>query len=250
MVARVLVTRPEPGASRTGGRLAASGFVPLLLPMTEIVPLPVDAALPSRVDAVVVTSANALRHCPPDWVAGLAGTLLFAVGAETGSLARSLGFSGVVEGPGNALDLAELVSDRLGKGSQLLYLCGKVRLADFEQNLKQRGIVAHPVETYDACPVSYGREEVVRLIGREPVDAVLLYSVEAARAYERLVSEPGLNAMVAPANHLCLSARVASGLQRADPAAIRIASAPTEEALFLLLEGQTLGQTRPGLFSA
>ncbi|TIX52492.1 MAG: uroporphyrinogen-III synthase, partial [Mesorhizobium sp.] len=40
---RVLVTRPEPGASRTAQRLLDQGFQPILLPLTETVALPVDA---------------------------------------------------------------------------------------------------------------------------------------------------------------------------------------------------------------
>ncbi len=250
MAGRVLVTRPEPGASRTGRRLAAAGFEPLLLPLTEILPLPVDAALPSRIDAVIATSANALRHCPAQWTASLAGAPLFAVGSETGSLARSLGFPTVVDGPGNALELAGLVSARLGPGSELLYLCGKVRLADVEQCLQQGGIVAHARETYDTRAISRPSEEVAASIGTEPLDAVLLYSMEAARAYERFFSEPRLATTVASAAHFCLSARVASGLERLNPATIWIASAPTEDALFSLLEGQLPDHTRPGPFSA
>ena len=34
---RVLVTRPEPGASRTAARLEADGFAPIVLPLTEII---------------------------------------------------------------------------------------------------------------------------------------------------------------------------------------------------------------------
>jgi uroporphyrinogen-III synthase len=250
MVLRVLVTRPEPGASRTGARLAAAGFSPILMPMTEIVPLRVDEAMPTHADAVVATSANALRHCPPDWVAGLAGTPLFAVGAETGALARSLGFRDVIDGPGNALDLAGLAAGRLSPGASVVYLCGKVRLADFEHALIQHGMQVQPVETYDTRPVLRAAEDVLALLGREPVDAVLLYSVEAARAYERVFSEQGLAEMIASALHCCLSERVASGLEKADRATIRVAGAPTEDALFALLEGQSLDRTRPGLFSA
>ncbi|TJX45058.1 MAG: uroporphyrinogen-III synthase, partial [Mesorhizobium sp.] len=36
---RVLVTRPEPGASRTARKLEEMGFEPLLLPLTETVAL-------------------------------------------------------------------------------------------------------------------------------------------------------------------------------------------------------------------
>ena len=43
---RVLVTRPEPGASRTATRLRAAGHVPVVLPLSEVRPAP-----PARIEA-------------------------------------------------------------------------------------------------------------------------------------------------------------------------------------------------------
>ncbi|RWD19075.1 MAG: uroporphyrinogen-III synthase, partial [Mesorhizobium sp.] len=48
---RVLVTRPEPGASRTAQRLEEMGFQPILLPLTETVALPAKAT-EARKDAM------------------------------------------------------------------------------------------------------------------------------------------------------------------------------------------------------
>src|SRR5688572_14398609 len=80
-LAKVLVTRPQPGAARTARRLAELGHRPVELPLTRTVALPVEAASFDRpVDAVAVTSANALRHAPPELVARLADRPCFAVG--------------------------------------------------------------------------------------------------------------------------------------------------------------------------
>ena len=57
----VLVTRPLPAATRTADRLRVQGYVPLLLPLTEIVPL--NPTVPEGTfNAFVATSANALVH--------------------------------------------------------------------------------------------------------------------------------------------------------------------------------------------
>ena len=67
---RILVTRPQPGASRTMRRLQELGFEPLLLPLTETVGLPVDAgAAGDNAVAVAITSANAVRHAPKGLIA-------------------------------------------------------------------------------------------------------------------------------------------------------------------------------------
>ena len=65
MSQRVLVLRPEPGASATAQALRRMGFEPLVLPLTVIQRLTPVFAPSVEHDAVIVTSANALRHAPP-----------------------------------------------------------------------------------------------------------------------------------------------------------------------------------------
>ena len=99
MPRRVLVTRPAPETQRTARRLTELGYEPVMLPLTQTVALPVDAAsLPERIDAVAVTSSNALRNASPGLIARLAGKPCFAVGDKTARQALSLDFSG---GPGS-----------------------------------------------------------------------------------------------------------------------------------------------------
>ena len=64
---RVLVTRPEPGASRTAVKLRAMGFEPVLLPLSETKPLAIPRdPIPESAVAVAITSANAIRHAPEE----------------------------------------------------------------------------------------------------------------------------------------------------------------------------------------
>src|SRR5262245_13671221 len=96
---RVLVTRPEPGASRTARRLAEQGFEPVVLPLTEIRPLPADHFPDSaNIDAVAATSANAIRHAPRRLISTLTGKPVFAVGGGTARATRNAGFATVFEG--------------------------------------------------------------------------------------------------------------------------------------------------------
>src|SRR6478736_3745261 len=96
---RVLVTRPEPGASRTARRLQQAGFQPVLLPLTKTVALPAEVGLvPDDVLAVAVTSANAVRHAPKEVIEALAALPCHAVGPRTAEATRKMGFSSVIEG--------------------------------------------------------------------------------------------------------------------------------------------------------
>jgi uroporphyrinogen-III synthase len=93
-MARVLVTRPEPQAAATARRLDELGYEPVILPLTQTVALPVDvASLPDRIDAVAVTSANALLSAPAALLARLADAPCFAVGETTARQALSPGLS-------------------------------------------------------------------------------------------------------------------------------------------------------------
>jgi len=237
MIRRVLVTRPVREAGPTGRRLAELGFKPVDLPLTETIQLHVvPESLPDRIDAVAVTSGNALRHAPPGLIARLTGKPCFAVGAKTAQQARSLGFSAVEEGPGDAEGLAGTVIGCLGGAARIVYLGGRVRLSGFEARLAQAGIGIDVVETYDTQPILYDAGRLSAAIGTEPVDAVLLYSAMAARAFVRLDWPQPTKTLLARAFLLCLSARVGEELNGIGEAQILVAPEPTESALLRLLD--------------
>lgn len=237
MARRVLVTRPEPGATRTARRLAELGFEPVKLPLTETVTLAVDAAFQaSTVNAVAVTSANALRHAPPALIAALAAKRCFAVGRKTAVLAVELGFGAVEEGPGDAAGLAGRVADRLGPGAAVAYLCGRVRLSGFEARLADAGIPVRIVETYDTRAVDYDPGRLSALVGAEPIDAALLYSAKAAERFSGLAWPKPVRRLLAGTACLCMSRRVAESLAGVGASQILVAAEPSEAALLRLLD--------------
>lgn len=235
MPGRVLVTRPEPGAARTAQRLAALGFEPILLPLTETRTLPAAAfAVPKQTAALVVTSANALRHSSRELIGALCHLPCHAVGKRTAEAARTAGFSTVHEGPGDAEALAEEIAAPLS-GADVVYLCGLVRLPCFEQRLKAAGIRVHPAETYDTVAIERESTEVSARLSGRPLDMVTLYSAKAAEALLAVSRRPELALLFSSATFLCLSNRVAGALASVDKERIRISPEPNEEALLGLL---------------
>lgn len=232
---RVLVTRPEPGASQTARRLEALGFAPLLLPLSATHALYVDrASIPDEVGAVAVTSANAIRHAPRELVDMLARTTCFAVGERTADSARAAGFLRVIEGSGDAQGLAQAIVAANPEGP-VLYLCGRVRRPDFEKMLADAGIAVKAVEVYDTPRVRPATDSAVSILGGLPVDAALLYSAAAAEALLELLDPPELAHLFENTEFLCLSVRIAGVLEGKVRDKIRIASEPTEEALLSML---------------
>jgi len=233
--ARVLVTRPEPGASETARRLEAADFLALKLPLQEIRPLEFDAGtIPADIAAVAVTSANAVRHAPGDVVDRLKHLPCFAVAAATAKAAREAGFKHVIEGGGDAEALAKTILGR-PPGGPVAYLCGRVRRPAFEQRLAGEGIAIHALETYDTIGVGYTVKEVQHLAAGHPIDYVLVYSANAAEALIAMALQTGLEELFENAVFACISGRVAESFRERPGTRIRIASEPDERMLLSLL---------------
>ncbi|RUV66875.1 MAG: uroporphyrinogen-III synthase [Mesorhizobium sp.] len=235
---RVLVTRPEPGASRTAQRLLDQGFQPILLPLTETVALPVDAdGVANNAVAVAVTSANAVRHAPKEIIAALASLPCYAVGKRTAEAAHTAGFFSVGEGPGDAQALADALAGGYA-GQTIVYLCGRVRFSGFEQRLQMAGVHVRTVETYDTVALDYCDEAVLARLSGLPVEAVLLYSANAAKAMQALSGRPALLGVFERTVFFALSARIAAALDDVAGGRIRIAPEPSEDALLGLLQAR------------
>ncbi|MDE2333668.1 MAG: uroporphyrinogen-III synthase, partial [Rhodospirillales bacterium] len=104
MAGLVLVTRPVDQAAQTARRLRAMGHAPLLAPA-----LAIEArrlAPVARVQAVLVTSANALASLPEP----LRQHRLLAVGDATAGRARAAGFTDVASAGRDAAALAALAT--------------------------------------------------------------------------------------------------------------------------------------------
>jgi uroporphyrinogen-III synthase len=229
---RVLVTRPEPGASETAARLRALGHEPLVLPLSETRPLAVTAPDGS---AIAITSANAVRHAPPSLLQSLAGKPCFAVGKRTAKAANAAGFRDVRSADRDAAALAELVLAQIPAGASLVYLCGRVRRPDFEAALRERGIRVIPVETYDTTRRDIDEETAARMLAGRAADAALVYSATAAEALAEVAALPLAARLFSATRFFCLSERVAQALGPRLARRAVAAPEPTEAAMLSLV---------------
>lgn len=235
MRARVLVTRPEPGATATAERLEALGFEPVKLSLQETRGLAVDlAAIPEHIAAIAIPSASAIRHAPRDLVAKWAGLPCLAVGEATASAAREAGFADVTLGEGDAESLAEIIIAGRPAGP-VAYLCGKVRRPVFEERLAGAGIRVAVVETYDTLPVNLHAASITGAAGGRPVDYALVYSANAAELLAERMKAEELRGLFESTTMVCISARVAEALTGLG-GKILVAGEPSETALLKALQ--------------
>lgn len=236
MTRRVLVTRPEPGASATASALRRAGFDPVIVSLTAILPLPVDGAFDiDGIDAVAVTSANALRHAPERLLSRLAELPLFTVGEATAAIAGEAGFRRITTGSGDAADLANSLLANVPTRATVLYLCGKVRRPDFERALGADGRKTVLLETYDT-----GRRDVVdaarQLLGSgSRFHAVLVHSSEAAVALANVLARPDVADLFDEAMLVAISARAAAPVEALFGGQIIIAPQPNDAAMVSML---------------
>lgn len=101
---RLLILRPEPGASASVARARAMGIEALACPLFEVVPVP-WTVVPDDYDGIVATSANAFRHGGVGLDA-LRALPVHAVGEATAKAAREAGFSFASVGDGGAAAMA------------------------------------------------------------------------------------------------------------------------------------------------
>ena len=85
---RLLVLRPEPGASATVKRARERGLEAVAAPLFEVEPLTWQAPDVDAFDGLLLTSANAVRH-GGDELLKLRGLEVYAVGEATADAAAS-----------------------------------------------------------------------------------------------------------------------------------------------------------------
>jgi len=209
----LLIVRPEPGASMTAGRARARGWKPLVAPLFEVVALAWDAPDPARFDAVLLTSANALRH-------GGVGLITFtrlpayAVGSATADAAREAGFDEVIEGGGDVEASVALL--RAEARHAIVHLAGRDARGFDEQGLDVTWVAVYAAQ--EVAPDDFGAL----------LDDAAVTLIHSPRAGEALARRVG-----ARRNRIGIAAISARALRAAGEGwrASAVAARPTDEAL-------------------
>lgn len=172
-----LVLRPEPGNAQTEARLAAAGVDVLRRPLFAVAPVAWSLPDAARYDALLLTSANAVRHGGE----GLArlGLPVLAVGEATAAAARAAGLTVALTG---ARDAAALAAAAPARGfARLLHLAGHDRI-------DLPGLAAVTVYRSDPLPLVPGAAQAWQ------GHVALLHSVRAAQRFAALLKRDGVRA--------------------------------------------------------
>jgi uroporphyrinogen-III synthase len=175
VTAPLLILRPEPGASATLAAATAAGIDAWCFPLFAVEPVAWDAPRPDEIDALLIGSANAVRHAGSA-LSQYAGKPAYVVGERTAAAARAAGFTVAATGEGG---LAPVLA-RAPAGSRLLRLAGRERI----ELAPPPGVTFVERTVYASEPQPLSRE-CARLLKAHalPRVVVLLHSAEAARHF-------------------------------------------------------------------
>lgn len=210
---KLLILRPEPGASETAARARDLGLDPVVVPLFEIRGVdsgPVDAA---GYEAVLLTSANGARHAPP----GLAGLPCFAVGERTAEAARQAGFGDIRTGPSDGEAAMAMIAE--SGLERVLHLCGRDHLPLAQSGISVEGRVVYAAEPTagerfegPAVAMIHSARAAIRFAGLVPdkssiavaaISATAAESAGAGWAAKAVAAEPRDHALLELAAKLC-----------------------------------------------
>ena len=167
----ILTIRPEPGCTATVEGARAAGLAIEGHPLFDLHPRVWDAPPADTIDALLIGSANAVRHGGPGLYA-LRAKPVYAVGKATAVAAEAAGFTIAAVGSGDLQSLVDVIVPPL----RLLRLTG----AEHVPLAAPAGIEVETRVAYETTSLPLDRELADRL-GEGAL--VLLHSAAAARHF-------------------------------------------------------------------
>lgn len=228
---RVLITRPEPGATQTAARVVALGLEPIVAPVLSIGIKHVQ--FPKGIAAILLTSRNAIPACS----AASPDCPIFAVGVATADAARKVGFSRVFSADANAIALAALVEKTLSPFHGALFLpVGQGQGIDLAASLRQSGFQVLRRVAYTASGVSVLPTAADDHLRRGEVLFAMFFSGETSRHFVRLLRAKKLSNAVRDIEAVSISAQAAMALRSLPWRRISVADKPNQDAMLALLK--------------
>jgi uroporphyrinogen-III synthase len=232
---RILITRPEPDASKFAEEIRALGHEALLQPLLQFQLLETGPAAFQNAKAVAVTSGNGLRALEEmGRVKDVIGLPLFCVGSETARKARALGFQNIMA---VAQTVGGLAVDMViaGAAGPLIHISGEHQAFDLEAALENHGISVHTLNVYRMDARQEFDDAAVRAFKDGCVDSVTLMSARTASIFVSLCRKHEIEEHVRLLLYLCLSEGVAARLRPLEANNVRIAKVPARQALLDIL---------------
>jgi len=242
MSGSILITRGQDQGRDFAADLEQAGFKTCHAPMIEIVAQGFDDFSPA-IDALIITSANALKMIGADQLSGLIHMPIFTVGVQTKRAAKSAGFKTIHSADGDVSDLVTLINQHKVSLTSIGYLRGKNVSADMSDLLSPLGIAVQERVCYAAKPASAIASEAVEKMTAGEVQAVTFFSKRTAKIFFKNMKYQKDVRLPEATKYLCISAgvlecvRIQRGGQEAhEPGNMFVADTPNRQGMIKLVQ--------------
>jgi len=242
---RVLVTRPEPDAVDTAGRLSALGLEPVIFPLMRMEVTKARLPKPDGLSGLIVTSANGLRALEQRRaISPYLPLPLYAVGEKTAQAAEAAGFASVITADGDAGALIELVAEKARTGTYF-YPSAEATARDLPKALAASGHLVIAAEVYRMVAEIRLPDTIADSLAQGGIAAALIYSRRTAELFaemtELVLSPDARRALTL----ICLSENTAAPLLSHGFVRVVLADYPSEEAMMAATLSFSRGQITP-----
>ena len=236
---KLIVTRPEPAASKTAEKLLALGHEVVVSPVLEIVPT--ETKLPNDdFSMIIITSPNALRiFAKQDFDQSILEIPIYVVGNSTAQEATDLGFSDVHSAAGNAKNLVELIKSRFVVSKidkrPTLYACGEHSTSGFVDSLLEYGLNIKVWINYKANLVDQLTKNAIDFLTCGNPVGILLYSSRSAGQFSKVIAQQKNDYVIENMRIFALSGAVTNALSKDLQKVAKIAKRPDESSLLAMI---------------
>ena len=205
----ILITRPLIDSEDLMGKLFSLGHKIIHIPTLRILPIKSDLININQYDALIFTSANAIRNLKAE--SKEKSKPCFCVGSITEKIARQLGYNNTLSAGGTVNALKNLIinSNKLDEKSKISYFCGDNISYNLDVELKKEGYDIKKIINYSSEKITDLSNENKKIIENNVPDLIFIYSLRSAQSFVEISKNYSLYPLMTGSTVMCISKKVA-----------------------------------------
>ena len=206
----ILITRPLIDSEDLMGKLFSLGHKIIHIPTLKISPLKTESVDLNEYDAIIFTSANAIRNL--EVINEEKSKLCFCVGSITEKIARQSGYLNTLSAGGTVNALKNLIinSNQINEKSRLVYFCGDNVAYDLDLELKKEGLKISKIINYKSEKITDLNDQNKKIISNHSPDIIFVYSLRSGESFLEITRNHSLYQLMTGSKVMCISDKIAS----------------------------------------
>ena len=206
----ILITRPLIDSEDLMGKLFSLGHKIIHIPTLKILPIESEPVDLNKFDAVIFTSANAIRNLKV--INKEKNKLCFCVGSITEKIARQSGYINTLSAGGTVNALKNLIinSNKINEKSKIAYFCGDNVAYDLDLELKKEGLKINKIINYKSVKITDLNDQNKKIISSHSPDIIFVYSLRSGESFIEITRNHSLYPLMTGSKVMCISEKIAS----------------------------------------